>query len=193
MRMSNKTNEVRLGGYVSHADIRMGQYGPYGPATIAIDDGYRDPKSGQWVDRVQFIRVELSGEKTPSIKKGDFLEISGKLVFESWEQGGESRSGIKVKVTCINLHMPAAAIACLKQSGFANNPQGRPQQSKQSQRPQQTPHPQQQWGQPPQQWEEQPSQHWEEQPPQHRGHPQQPQDQQHQGPRQQRYDNSRRT
>lgn len=176
MRMNNKINEVRLGGYVSHSDIRFGQYGPYGPATIAIDDSYRDPKSGQWVERTQFIRVELSGEKTPDIKKGDFLEISGKVVFESWEQSGESRSGLKVKVAFINVHMPAEAIACLKQSGFANKPQGRPQQSKQAQRLQQVSHRQQ----PQQQWEEQPQQQW--------GHPQQ-----HQGPRQPQYDRSRRT
>ena len=174
MRMSNKTNEVRLGGYVSHADIRMGQYGPYGPATIAIDDGYRDPKSGQWVDRTQFIRVELSGEKTPAIKKGDYLEISGRLAFESWEQGGVTRSGLKVKVACINVHIPVEAIACLKQSGFAKNSQGRPQQSQQSQRPQQASRSQQ------------PQQNW--------GHPQQHQasPQQQQGPRQQEYDHRRR-
>ncbi|MDH1807082.1 single-stranded DNA-binding protein [Aeromonas caviae] len=191
--MNNKINEVRLGGYVSHADIRTGQYGPYGPATIAIDDGYRDPKSGQWVDRTQFIRVELSGEKTPAIKKGDYLEISGKLVFESWEQGGESRSGLKVKVACINVHMPAEAIACLKQSGFANNPQGRPQQSKQPQRPQQTSR-RQQPQQPQQHWEEQPQQHWEEQPQQHWGNSQQHQanSQQQHGHRQPQYDGSRR-
>lgn len=177
MRMSNKTNEVRLGGYVSHADIRMGQYGPYGPATIAIDDGYRDPKSGQWVDRTQFIRVELSGEKTPAIKKGDYLEISGRLAFESWEQSGVTRSGLKVKVACINVHIPVEAIACLKQSGFAKNSQGRPQQSQQSQqsqRPQQASRSQQ------------PQQNW--------GHPQQHQasPQQQQGPRQQEYDHRRR-
>lgn len=77
MRMNNKTNEVWLGGYVSHADIRNGQYGPYGPATIAIDDGYRDPKSGQWVDRVQFIRVELSGKKPLQSRRGTFLRFQG--------------------------------------------------------------------------------------------------------------------
>ena len=65
MQLDKKINSVTLGGYISSVDTRIGQHGPFGSVTIAIDDGYRDMNNGNaWVDRTQFIRCEVS-RRTP--------------------------------------------------------------------------------------------------------------------------------
>jgi single-stranded DNA-binding protein len=105
-------NEVKLAGNVASVDIKTGQYGPFGSISLAIEDGYRNPNGGDWVERTQFIRVDVDGkflEKLDDpLNVGDKLAVDAKLVFEQWEQDGAKRSAIKVKVLGLRMHTPKA-------------------------------------------------------------------------------------
>lgn len=118
MQLDKKINSVTLGGYISSVDTRIGQHGPFGSVTIAIDDGYRDVNNGNtWVDRTQFIRCEVSGKSLPVFTVGDYLHVEGKLTFEQWNDQSGTKSALKVKVTVVN-HLPKAALEVLKQANL---------------------------------------------------------------------------
>lgn len=123
-------NEVKLAGNVASVDVKNGQYGPWGSITIAVDDGYRDPKEGGWIERTQFIRIEVDGrflEKLGDpLNVGDKLAVDAKLVFEQWEQDGAKRSAIKVKVQGLRMHTP-------KSQFQGSQRQSQPQQQAQGQ------------------------------------------------------------
>ncbi|WP_270819941.1 hypothetical protein [Aeromonas sp. Y311-2] len=135
MKTNNRKNEVSLSGYVSWVGIKLSQYGYYGAVVIAIDDGYRDVKNNNaWVDRTQFIKLEISEKKDPQLSVGDFLDVSAKLTFEQGT-GENQYSGIKVRVNKINIHFTKEELAFLKQSGHAGHPQQQQSRS-QPQQPQ---------------------------------------------------------
>ncbi len=119
MQLDKKINSVTLGGYISSVDTRIGQHGPFGSVTIAIDDGYRDVNNGNtWVDRTQFIRCEVSGKSLPVFTVGDYLHVEGKLTFEQWNDQSGTKSSLKVKVTQVVNHLPKAALEVLKQANL---------------------------------------------------------------------------
>lgn len=118
MKLNRKKNEVNLNGYISQVEARTGQHGAFGSATIAVDDSYRAKptqpgQSGNFVERTQFIRVEL-GDDIATLQKGDFVSFSGKLTYEPADNG---QSYLKVKGR-ITDHLPKAALDVLKQAGF---------------------------------------------------------------------------
>lgn len=119
MQLDKKINSVTLGGYISSVDTRIGQHGPFGSVTIAIDDGYRDVNNGNaWVDRTQFIRCEVSGKSLPVFTVGDYLHVEGKLTFEQWNDQSGTKSALKFKVTQVVNHLPKAALEVLKQANL---------------------------------------------------------------------------
>lgn len=121
MKINVKENKVILAGWISQANIRTGQYGPFGHVTIAVDDSYRDTKNNnQIVERTQFIMVEVSGKKLPDLRVGDGLSVEGKLVYEpaSNAQGAASILKVKVRDSDITSHIPKACLELLKNAGM---------------------------------------------------------------------------
>lgn len=121
MKINVKENKVILAGWISQANIRAGQYGPFGHVTIAVDDSYPDTKNNnQIVERTQFIMVEVSGKKLPDLRVGDGLSVEGKLVYEpaSNAQGAASILKVKVRDSDITSHIPKACLELLKNAGM---------------------------------------------------------------------------
>lgn len=163
MKINVKENKVILAGWISQANIRTGQYGPFGHVTIAVDDSYRDTKNNnQIVERTQFIMVEVSGKKLPDLRVGDGLSVEGKLVYEaaSKTQGAASILKVKVRDSDITSHIPKACLELLKNAGMYGKqsaPAGAPR-SGQNNVPQSAQHhapqggyasaPQENWGNP---------------------------------------------
>ena len=163
MKINVKENKVILAGWISQANIRTGQYGPFGHVTIAVDDSYRDTKNNnQIVERTQFIMVEVSGKKLPDLRVGDGLSVEGKLVYEaaSNTQGAASILKVKVRDSDITSHIPKACLELLKNAGMYGKqsaPAGAPR-SGQNNVPQSAQHhvpqggyasaPQENWGNP---------------------------------------------
>ncbi len=163
MKINVKENKVILAGWISQANIRPGQYGPFGTVTIAVDDSYIDTNNNnQKVERTQFIMVEVSGKKLPDLRVGDGLSVEGKLVYEaaSNTQGAASILKVKVRDSDITSHIPKACLELLKNAGMYGKqsaPAGAPR-SGQNNVPQSAQHhapqggyasaPQENWGNP---------------------------------------------
>lgn len=66
---------------------------------LAVNDR-RKNQAGEWVEDVQFIDITLWGRTAEVanefLGKGSPVLIEGRLKLETWEQGGEQRSKLKV-------------------------------------------------------------------------------------------------
>lgn len=73
--------------------------------TIAVNNGYKD-KDGVFQDRTNFIDCVAWGGLGRSIhewmEKGKPILVSGELESRSWEQDGQKRSKLEVKVLDFN-------------------------------------------------------------------------------------------
>ncbi|MBD1389374.1 single-stranded DNA-binding protein [Neiella sp. HB171785] len=153
MKMAKK-NDVCISGNISNVDVKNGQRGYFGSLSIAVDDGYRDQQTQQWVDRVYFVEVKVADKFLKSVKatlaKGDYVEIEGKLVVEKWKDKDtqQDRQAMKVQGYRVAVHIPKAAKDCLKAAGFLGAQQTAPQTNQQAapQHNQQPAQPQQQGG-----------------------------------------------
>ncbi len=136
MKLNNRINEVRLGGFLANVDIKQGQHGPFGSVTITVDDGYyskgHNGQQGEWVDRSYFIHCEVSSNNMPDFQKGDYLEIQGSLIVDFWQGNDGPKQTLKVKARKFLVYVPKVACECLKQAGLY----GKPKQATQSQHPQ---------------------------------------------------------
>ena len=69
---------------------------------VAVNDRARDPQSGEWVDRPNFIDCVVFGSRADALSrllhKGMKVAIEGKLRYSSWEKDGQKRSKIEVVV-----------------------------------------------------------------------------------------------
>lgn len=70
---------------------------------IAVSDRVRDPKTGEWTDRPNFIDLVIFGERGESLatrlSKGQKVAVEGRLRYSSWEtKEGARRSKIEVVV-----------------------------------------------------------------------------------------------
>ena len=96
--------------------------------SIAANHKYKD-KSGQWVDEVSFIDVELFGKQAETagqyLKKGRPVMIEGRLKQDRWEDRNTGQKRSKLKVIGSRMHFIGAPPD--KQG------QGRPAQQQQSQ------------------------------------------------------------
>ena len=141
MKLNNRINESRQGGFLASVDIKQGQHGPYGNIVIAVDDGYykkeQNGQRGEWVDRKYFFPCDVSGKDFANLQVGDYLEIEGHLIMSVWQDSTGQRQAMKIKSSTVLNHIPKVACECLKQAGLY----GKPKQSPQPQQPQ--------YGQPP--------------------------------------------
>lgn len=74
---------------------------------LAVGDRRRDPQTGQWEDRTDFVDCTVVGERADSLhrilRKGMQVSLSGRLRYSSWERDGQKRSKLEVSVTDISL------------------------------------------------------------------------------------------
>ena len=137
MNLFNKANEVTIEGNISQLDIKSSSTGNFGTINVAVDNGYKDKQSGNWIEETAFIPVKV-GDKILSkfkgnINKGDRIRFSGKLVMETWadKDTNAKKSALKVQALRVELHIPAAVKDLLKQNGFINTQNQQPAQQQQ--------------------------------------------------------------
>lgn len=69
---------------------------------VAVDDRRRNPQTGEWEDRPNFVDCLMFGPRAESLArvlaKGARVAVSGKLRYSSWEDGGKRKS--KLEVVC---------------------------------------------------------------------------------------------
>lgn len=67
---------------------------------VAVNDRAKNPQTGQWEDRPNFIDCTMFGtraEKLASyLHKGSKVAIEGKLRYSQWEKDGQRRSKLEV-------------------------------------------------------------------------------------------------
>lgn len=123
---NNKKNQWQISGYVSKTFIKQGQYGLFGMFVVAIDDGYYSKKEQKFIERTQFVAVDVGKLKDfPLLTIGDYIDLEGKFEVEQWEDKdtGKPRSEVKLKALKLNSHIPAGICQLLKEQGYAKPPQ----------------------------------------------------------------------
>ena len=100
-------NRVTLIGRLGHNPEL--KYMPSGMAManiqLATNDGYKDAKTGQFIDTTEWHRVALFGKQAETInqfaKKGDLIFIEGKLKTRKWQdkQTGQDRYATDIVAT----------------------------------------------------------------------------------------------
>lgn len=123
---NNKKNQWQISGYVSKTFIKHGKYGPFGMFVVAIDDGYYSKKEQKFIERTQFVAVDVGKLKDlPPLTIGDYIDLEGKFEVEQWEDKdtGKSRSEVKLKAMKLNSHIPMGICQLLKEQGYAKPPQ----------------------------------------------------------------------
>lgn len=96
-------NDVRMSGNLTKdASVK-----PLGDSnvfnfTVAYNSGYYDKKTGQWKDNVDFFLCELwhkNREKyEKKLRKGNMVLLQGKLLQNSWQDGPDKKSIVKIRV-----------------------------------------------------------------------------------------------
>ena len=100
-------NKVELIGRIGNIATHAGENKRV-EASIAVDAGYRDDKSGDWVDRTDWIQVqswnpnivERIGEK---YRKGDLVYCEAALKPWSKGEGDDKRYGMNINVNVFRL------------------------------------------------------------------------------------------
>lgn len=87
---------------------------------LAVNDRYRDPKTGEWGDRANYVDCEVWGKRADALArilaKGSKVCVEGRLRWHSWESNdGSKRSKLTVTVDEVEL---------MSQKGAAQQPQG---------------------------------------------------------------------
>ena len=101
-------NEVKLMGKVA-TDLQH-RTTPWGSSEyhcrLAVDNGYKNLKTNEWVDRTSFINVKLVLKNSPSpvdaaiiekIQKGSKLFVSGKINQREYPKNGETQIWTEVE------------------------------------------------------------------------------------------------
>lgn len=69
---------------------------------VAVNDRAKNPQTGEWEDRPNFIDCTMFGTRAEAvsryISKGSKVAIEGKLRWSQWERDGQKRSKIAVIV-----------------------------------------------------------------------------------------------
>lgn len=123
---NNKKNQWQISGYVSKTFIKQGQYGLFGMFVVAIDDGYYSKKEQKFIERTQFVAVDVGKlNDLPPLTVGDYIDLEGKFEIEQWEdkETGKPRTELKLKAMKLNAHIPAGICQVLKEQGYIKPPQ----------------------------------------------------------------------
>lgn len=97
-------NEVRLSGNIAKVNIRNGLHGPFGTIRIAIDNGAFNKKGAKFIERTDFINVEVSGKAffsvVPNPQGGDRIMIYGKLLTDKFNDKNTNQPRESTFVKC---------------------------------------------------------------------------------------------
>ena len=67
---------------------------------MAVNDRYRNPQTGEWEDRPNFVDCVMFGARAESLgsimRKGMKVTVEGKLRYSQWEKDGQRRSKLEV-------------------------------------------------------------------------------------------------
>ena len=70
--------------------------------SVAVNDRVRNPRTGEWSDRPNWVKCTIFGKRAESLvnylKKGSKVAIEGKLRQNTWERDGVNHSEISVIV-----------------------------------------------------------------------------------------------
>lgn len=74
---------------------------------VAVNDRAKNPQTGEWEDRPNFVDVTVFGKRAESLSrflsKGSKVAVEGKLRWSQWERNGEKRSKLEVVADEIEL------------------------------------------------------------------------------------------
>lgn len=96
-------NHVAISGNLTaDPQTKQGKNGTVLSFTVAVNGRTRD-KSGEWVDRADFIRCVVFGKRAESLSKhlskGTRVAVAGRLRYSTWEtQDQQKRSALDVIV-----------------------------------------------------------------------------------------------
>ena len=69
---------------------------------VAVNERRKNPQSGEWEDRANFVDCVVFGKRAESLSKfmtkGQKVAVEGKLRYSSWEKDGQKRSKLSVIV-----------------------------------------------------------------------------------------------
>lgn len=93
-------SEVKLIGNIGKIETREGKNGKYTVLSVAVDKGYRDKESGEWVEKTEwYTAIKWGGLPDGLVKKakGAKVIVRGELVSTASQEEGEgSKLSIKV-------------------------------------------------------------------------------------------------
>jgi len=102
--MPSYNKVILLGNLTREPELRhLPSNMPVVQIALAVNERYKD-KSGQWIDKANFIDCEAFGRTAEIInqyfQKGSPILIEGKLRMDQWEdrQSGQKRSKLKVVI-----------------------------------------------------------------------------------------------
>ena len=74
---------------------------------LAVNDRYRDSKTGEWGDRANYVDCEVWGKRADALAKilakGSKVCVAGRLRWHSWEKDGAKRSKLTVTADEVEL------------------------------------------------------------------------------------------
>lgn len=97
-------NRVVISGNITRdPDLRRTQQGmAILTIGVAVNDRKKNPQTGEWEDRVNFVDCTVFGKRAESLadrlSKGMKVAIEGKLRYSQWERDGQKRSKLEVAV-----------------------------------------------------------------------------------------------
>lgn len=97
-------NRVLISGNITRdPDLRRTQQGmAILTIGVAVNDRKKNPQTGEWEDRVNFVDCTVFGKRAESLadrlSKGMKVAIEGKLRYSQWERDGQKRSKLEVAV-----------------------------------------------------------------------------------------------
>jgi len=99
-------NEVRLiGNLGTDPEMRESNYGSIANLSIATSEGYKDKKTGEWINKTEWHRVVAFGftaDSAEKLSKGDQVYVAGSLQTRKWtDNDGNDRYTTEVKARTI--------------------------------------------------------------------------------------------
>lgn len=77
---------------------------------VAVNDRAKNPQTGQWEDRPNFIDCTMFGSRADSVSRflsrGMKVAVEGRLRYSQWEKDGMKRSKLEVVVDEIEFMAP---------------------------------------------------------------------------------------
>ena len=88
------------GNVVNDVVLRQTSGGPVANFRMACDNGYRDRRSGQWIERTVYLGVSawrcLAENVATSVVRGQPVVVVGRLKQREWERDGQKVTVIEV-------------------------------------------------------------------------------------------------